>query len=41
MNNFKKLLTKCGQNVDEKQEKPVLLKTKYRFKNIRSKEVVY
>lgn len=31
--NFKKLLTKCGQIVDEKQEKPVLLKTKYRFKN--------
>lgn len=30
---FIKLLTECGQNVDEKIEKPIFLKNKFRFKN--------
>ncbi len=36
---FAKLLTDCGQNVDEKQEKSILLKNKYRFKNIELKHL--
>lgn len=31
--NFKKLLTNCGQIVNKKEEKPIFLETKYRFKN--------
>lgn len=30
---FIKLLTNCAQNVDKKQEKPIYLNQKYRFKN--------
>lgn len=36
---FAKLLTDCGQNVDKKQEKTILLKNKYRFKNIELKHL--
>lgn len=36
---FAKLLTDCGQNVDKKQEKSILLKNKYRFKNIELKHL--
>lgn len=36
---FAKLLTDCGQNVDKKQEKSILLKKKYRFKNIELKHL--
>lgn len=36
---FTKLLTDCGQNVDKKQEKSILLKNKYRFKNIELKHL--
>lgn len=36
---FAKLLTDCGQNVDKKQEKSILLKNKYRFKNIELKQL--
>lgn len=36
---FAKLLTDCGQNVDKKQEKAILLKNKYRFKNIELKHL--
>jgi len=31
---FIKLLTECGQNVDEKLEKPIFLNNKFRFKNL-------
>lgn len=36
---FAKLLTDCGQNVDKKQEESILLKNKYRFKNIELKHL--
>lgn len=36
---FAKLLTDCGQNVDKKLEKSILLKNKYRFKNIELKHL--
>lgn len=36
---FAKLLTDCGQKVDKKQEKSILLKNKYRFKNIELKHL--
>ena len=36
---FAKLLTDCGQNVDKKQEKSILLKNKYRFKTIELKHL--
>ena len=36
---FAKLLKDCGQNVDKKQEESILLKNKYRFKNIELKHL--
>lgn len=36
---FAKLLTDCGQNVDKKQEESILLKNKYRFKNMELKHL--
>ena len=36
---FAKLLTDCAQNVDKKQEESILLKNKYRFKNIELKHL--
>ena len=34
---FKKLLTNCAQIVDKKQEKPIFLNKKYRYKNLELK----